>query len=220
MSCKKEYRENRYLKRWVLAKKAVDYLGGKCKICGENHPAALSFHHRDPKQKEFDVSRKIQSTAKWEIIKTEVDKCDLLCENCHRKLHFDQDRYDDKYELICKKANGFKSKKEMTITKWSEDDVEKLIFLYNEGKSSREISLSLNRNDDVIRSKIKKLMTIGVLSIREKPPRSKRTKVTKELIDQVLKLSCEFISAFEISKTTGISLGRVHRILREKKNGE
>lgn len=72
-------------RRKTIKQKAVDYLGGKCKICGYNKClAALEFHHRNPKEKE----RAISSLHKtWNKIKEELDKCDLLCSNCHREVH-------------------------------------------------------------------------------------------------------------------------------------
>jgi hypothetical protein len=65
--------------------KAVEYLGGKCSRCGYNRCVrALSFHHRDPKQKCFGIAN--SSTKSWEIVKTELDKCDLMCMNCHMEI--------------------------------------------------------------------------------------------------------------------------------------
>ena len=62
--------------------KAVNHLGGKCKSCGyKKHPAALQFHHRDKSKKSFGISNKISS--KWETLRVELKKCDLLCANCH-----------------------------------------------------------------------------------------------------------------------------------------
>ncbi len=66
-------------------KKCVEYLGGKCQNCGYNEClAALDFHHRDPEAKEFSIA---QYMCSWDKIKIELDKCDLLCSNCHRKKH-------------------------------------------------------------------------------------------------------------------------------------
>lgn len=70
----------------ILKQRCVDYLGGECKACGYNKClAALDFHHREPKEKEFSIAELL--TRKWETIKRELDKCDLLCANCHRELH-------------------------------------------------------------------------------------------------------------------------------------
>jgi hypothetical protein len=58
----------------------------KCTRCGFGHPAALEFHHRDPTQKNFQISRKAWS-SKWENVLAEVALCDVLCSNCHRIEH-------------------------------------------------------------------------------------------------------------------------------------
>lgn len=63
----------------------VEYKGGKCELCGYSKSlAALEFHHRDPNQKDFRVSGK---NVSWEKVKAELDKCQLLCANCHREEH-------------------------------------------------------------------------------------------------------------------------------------
>ena len=74
----------------VLKVRAIEELGGKCEICEEGHPATLQFHHRNPEEKEFSLSTKTLSATKlfpWEIILKEIQKCQLLCANCHAKLH-------------------------------------------------------------------------------------------------------------------------------------
>lgn len=65
--------------------KAIQYLGGKCVCCGYNAcQKALQFHHIDPSQKDFNISRLERS---WESIKPEIDKCALVCSNCHFEIH-------------------------------------------------------------------------------------------------------------------------------------
>jgi len=74
------------IRRQILKKKSVEYKGGKCEICGYDKCIdALEFHHKDPKEKEFTLS-KIMSYA-WSRIKKELDKCVLVCSNCHREIH-------------------------------------------------------------------------------------------------------------------------------------
>ena len=71
----------RRIKQW-----AVDYLGGKCQACGyDKYIGALQFHHRDPSQKRFRIGGAHQRTI--ESLRIELDKCDLLCANCHAELH-------------------------------------------------------------------------------------------------------------------------------------
>ena len=66
---------------------AVAYKGGKCNRCGYNRCIeALEFHHENPSQKDFNISSK-GYTRSWERVQKELDKCVMLCANCHRELH-------------------------------------------------------------------------------------------------------------------------------------
>ena len=56
-----------------------------CIYCGENEPVALLFHHRDAAAKKFTISNIVGYSRK--TIMGEVAKCDILCRNCHAKLH-------------------------------------------------------------------------------------------------------------------------------------
>lgn len=71
-----------------LAKQwALDYKGNKCEICGYNKcNEALDFHHLDSTKKEFSLSDRNLSLD-WPQIKNEIDKCILICANCHREIH-------------------------------------------------------------------------------------------------------------------------------------
>lgn len=75
---------NRY--RIGYKQKCVDYLGGKCKKCGYNRCIlALHAHHRDPTTKLFGIST--GQCRKWAKVVAELNKCDLLCSNCHAEEH-------------------------------------------------------------------------------------------------------------------------------------
>lgn len=77
--------------RWINKKiKFIKYKGSKCIKCGISYPeepyVIFDFHHRDPNEKEFDWAKmRLRSDEK---ITEEINKCDLLCSNCHRKEHF------------------------------------------------------------------------------------------------------------------------------------
>ena len=74
-------------RRKKLREMAVQYGGGKCVLCGYDRCSdALEFHHKDSSQKEFGVSQE-GLTRSWERVKNEIDKCVLICANCHRELH-------------------------------------------------------------------------------------------------------------------------------------
>ena len=65
----------------------VDLKGGKYSICGYNkNIKALDFHHLDPKIKDFSISAMFGKKSLEELVK-EVDKCILVCRNCHMELH-------------------------------------------------------------------------------------------------------------------------------------
>lgn len=82
--------KNRYYvtkRRKDLKKALIEYKGGKCENCGyDKCIAAMDFHHKDPKEKEFGLSQK-GLTKSLDILKKEADKCLLLCANCHREAH-------------------------------------------------------------------------------------------------------------------------------------
>mgnify|MGYP001587426185 CR=1 FL=1 len=71
------------VKTWFYQYKATL----KC-ACGESHPACLEFHHRDPSTKLFQVSAFNSHKQNMDVLKVEIAKCDVLCANCHRKLHW------------------------------------------------------------------------------------------------------------------------------------
>ena len=65
----------------------VEYKGGKCCSCGyKKYLGALEFHHINPKEKDFMVSRSSRNNLNAKI-KKELDKCLLVCSNCHREIH-------------------------------------------------------------------------------------------------------------------------------------
>ncbi len=67
--------------------KCIEYKGGSCRCCGYNKcNSALEFHHIDPNEKEFEI-KKSTSRSFNESIKIELDKCILVCANCHREIH-------------------------------------------------------------------------------------------------------------------------------------
>lgn len=60
----------------------------KCIKCGEAHPSCITFHHRDPTKKEFGISQLTHTFRSKKKVLEEIKKCDVLCFNCHVKLHW------------------------------------------------------------------------------------------------------------------------------------
>ena len=61
----------------------------KCRVCGENRPPCLDFHHRNPDEKVATIAYMIKNRQTIKRIKEEIRKCDVLCANCHRLEHSD-----------------------------------------------------------------------------------------------------------------------------------
>ena len=81
--CRLEYGADR---RRQIKEQAVAYLGGKCTDCGlVDHAVVYDFHHLDPEQKDFSIGK---NARVFTSIQAELDKCILLCSNCHRKRHY------------------------------------------------------------------------------------------------------------------------------------
>ena len=84
---KKKVSNTEAVESWRKRKKKalVEYKGGKCQCCGYSRCLeALEFHHLDPNIKSFTISGKSKS---FNSLKSEVDKCILVCSNCHKEIH-------------------------------------------------------------------------------------------------------------------------------------
>jgi len=74
-------------RRKKVRQMSIEYKGGVCERCGYNRcTEALEFHHNDNSGKDFGISSK-GYTRSWARVKEELDKCILLCANCHREIH-------------------------------------------------------------------------------------------------------------------------------------
>jgi hypothetical protein len=59
-----------------------------CSRCGESRSICLDFHHREPDQKDLEIAQALRQGWSKQRILAEIDKCEVLCANCHRKLHW------------------------------------------------------------------------------------------------------------------------------------
>lgn len=92
----------------------IELKGGKCEICGySKNISALDFHHINPDEKSFQLDARHLSNTNKESIIEEVNKCILVCANCHREIH---NPYFDK-ENIGKIINETKSRHASVLSK-------------------------------------------------------------------------------------------------------
>jgi len=83
--CKKCHSKVTHQRAKEIKQQGVDYLGGKCVRCGyDKYVGALQFHHINPAEKDIKKFAKFNS---FTILKEELDKCILLCANCHAEEH-------------------------------------------------------------------------------------------------------------------------------------
>jgi hypothetical protein len=77
---------NTKIRRFRAKAAAISFLGGKCRDCGwSGHQSVLEFHHLNTQRKEFAIGN--VANKKWDVIKRELNKCLLLCANCHAVRH-------------------------------------------------------------------------------------------------------------------------------------
>lgn len=80
--------ENLKNRRKRIKEELLEYKGGKCQLCGyQKCSSALDFHHLNPEEKDFSLST-TSSYKNIDKMKQEVDKCILVCANCHREIHY------------------------------------------------------------------------------------------------------------------------------------
>lgn len=76
--------------RGELRQKVAEYkLARGCKRCGYNrNSCALDAHHIQGKARINDgIAFMCHRRKSWEDILTELEKCEIVCANCHREEH-------------------------------------------------------------------------------------------------------------------------------------
>lgn len=263
---------------------AINFLGGKCKNCGETDIFKLCFHHRNSDDKEKLISKLFKS--KWGILENELKKCDLLCINCHSELHYKDGNNDlnknKKIYLEFKNFNGceicgydkclgslhfhHKFEKDFKISKYTkrfhslsdlkQDIIEELnkceiicgnchnklhsdVKYFEENKQLIYDKVSKNPNrqkylyENIIQDykngmKPKDIQkkfkcpksTLSDILTRYDIVREQRTKITKIDKDRIIELHKNGLKNIEISETLNIKYGTIKCITHKyKKNG-
>ena len=87
------HREKRLAKVYERKAAIHEYIQGiknqmYCADCGERHPAALQFHHLNSDEKTFSIGKAVNRGFSLDRIKKEMQKCAVLCANCHAIRHY------------------------------------------------------------------------------------------------------------------------------------
>ncbi len=71
-----------------------------CVDCGIDHLAVLQFHHRDRAEKSFTIADVVRNASSLRLIIEEINKCDVVCVNCHAKRHWKEKHQTDSWEEL------------------------------------------------------------------------------------------------------------------------
>lgn len=173
----------------------------ECCKCGyDKCNSALEFHHRDSNEKEITLSSPYNYLKSYlpDEVKIELDKCDVLCSNCHQEVHFNIERFESLFDKISSKSLNLKEVQPKL-------DHSEIFRLFTEDKMrvielARKFSASKGTICDILKK-------YGVTT------KMSDTKINK---DVVLDLANKGYNGTEIAKMIGKSQGGVSRILNPK----
>lgn len=180
--CKKCFIEHSSTKKRRTKEKLVEYKGGKCEICGYDKCIdALEFHHLNPKEKEFNISQSNYSKP-FALLKKEVDKCILVCSNCHREIHANIVKKNrENRDFDCLSWTPIDRK-----TVYNTISAEKILELHNNGISEKDICKIIN----VSISTLKRFLKDNNISFKkEKKPLKKDLEEIFDLLKSTVKVS-------------------------------
>lgn len=83
--CHSKYVKRKYQERKGAIGDVKASIG--CAKCGDVRSYVLDFHHKDPSIKDANIARMTSNKNRLEDIQKEIDKCVVLCSNCHREFH-------------------------------------------------------------------------------------------------------------------------------------
>jgi len=157
--CKNHLNRQVRIEVWT---KILEIKGNKCKICNNTyHFSCYDLHHRDPSLKDFTISTAISGKSIEKILK-EVEKCDLLCSNCHRLFHYDN------YKMGTKSSSA--KGRDIGSCKLKEDDIRKIRQMKIAGERTKDIARTFNVSIDSICRIIRKKTWKHVEDILPEPP--------------------------------------------------
>ena len=178
--CKDCDKINTIIRQRIFKEHCIEYKGGECENCGYNkYYGALEFHHKDPDKKEFSIAQ-VKLRKFDQRVKDELDKCKLLCANCHREEHqkyeteqinnlwFVYQKQREKHNLVSKKefevkvlcdcgkekslkSNSCLSCSRKKSSKTQDLDINEIVAKIKELKSIRKVASLYNLSDNGLR---------------------------------------------------------------------
>jgi hypothetical protein len=121
--------------KWYKKIKAIKYLGGKCNMCSDTDVRHLIFHHRNPDEKDITIKELLSGTT-WERLVKEINKCELLCHNCHNEYHFNM------YKNINTNKHVFLQHKGIKCNNCSYDKCSASLHFHHIDKTNKSFKLS------------------------------------------------------------------------------
>lgn len=91
--CHSNYMKQKYQQKKNEIQELKSHL--KCAKCGESRGYVLDFHHINPEEKTANISRLTSNTSNISRVYEEIQKCVVLCANCHREFHYFQERNEE-----------------------------------------------------------------------------------------------------------------------------
>lgn len=177
--CHREIHASSRVKKSEFNKRlCLDYKNTfSCEQCGYNKCyMALDFHHKS--NKSFELADRV-TTGKWntvsdieEPVKKELDKCEVLCANCHRHEHFDINKFKLYENEIINKSNNLKGNFSIRVNR------DKVLELhkngYSQGDISKELSCGLSTVCEILKSngihthvKMKQIDPLKIIELRK-----------------------------------------------------
>jgi hypothetical protein len=236
-------KETKYILKWAKRIKAINFLGGKCEECGETNIHTLDFHHKNPENKEFQISL-VGVHRRWSTIEKEIKKCILLCRNCHikkqqkketrqskRRIKIKQQLLEYKGSFKCSECNnedltgmsfdfhhirnkefcisdevrrstGYNTKQDYSLTDRMLNELDKCIILCRNCHVMKHTNMELfNRLKSKIYEKVESMKENQKLDI-----------------DQIMSLRSEGLSAQKIANRLGCKKSSVEYYLYHKKH--
>ena len=230
---KKNKHKNSLILKWVKKTKAIEFLGGKCNNCGDKNIFHLVFHHNNVNDKEYTISKLWNN--RWSVIEEEINKCSLLCDNCHRELHYNDKENEERRqtkELIIKyKGNkceicGYDKCIAALIFHHKNDDknyeiAKNSIRITNINDLTNDIIVELNKCELLCSNcHSEKHIDIEKFDIEEILKKKETYKETNKKInrEKVFKMFFEEnLSSINISKSLNHSRNAISEIIKEEK---